>query len=1005
VPNSPCRIYVGAFDLGMATRIEQGHILQRADLVNATYQRSQSWLSKDDTTIPVHSNHTELRPRCRSTFCSAFLENSTDPRARYEDQLLEPCPSDPVCTSVSDMMEQHTPTLKTGGSTSIIVVSNAGHCHQMSSSRSQAELPIFSNYKILGSPSLTLPKTSFFRVDSTTALAECLESMPPARDSTSTISPAAIRLPQEIVRHVYYYLAPPDFNSARHTCRLWYISSLEHHVLETMLERGGWVTSFQRQSASHHHSKSQLHVNIEWLMSKFIARECALGPDWTGNGVCVFDEEIHGRLHRRSARTTPFICTSTIDFTEFGPHSFGFEDGNSGITFTMSTCGRFLMVAQGCLVYIYQVNKGTSSRKVDGWQSGSLEPVTSVICPSRVLACSMDTSSHRYAIAVLMDGRMGLVCELTAVSSRSRQSPPPEHRTARPEQFFGAAFASNSDGNYRNHVSINSSRPSYSKQSSSEQVEPFTFPVITAAGSPGDFDCGNGFKNSKCPTNHKKNSRSSSSPTESFSPLAQANWSTGKGNWRQISASCFPIEQSVPTIYRSLCSADDPPRSVALCPQRRCVAFGCSAGIELYWVDALTGQDLNRWFPLTAPSDYLFFLPPRAGVDSAKKLRLISSSGRAGERPVVADKFISSTATKLEDKTNSNPFWASLSNQYSGSWLSLGADSSRATMKDNNDHYRAVPLSDGYHILFIDPKTGLLCLGSDAPVGGPTKLLRKMWFAAPSEHGSPVAYAVASEMKYGVRVVAAYGTGLEQRIWLFSVPSDIFIDGMAEHGVGSMPFVGTSYGSEKVNREWVEWFNNPKTQDRLDPIKGSGHGSVLKRDNIWPLPIRGQEIGRCSGLSELTIQVGLAMTIWAFTRNGVAHTWQIDEGSLGGTMSERFIARDGTVRECDSTSKSDMTTTPSPFNGIPENSTTGGSFDGTASIRMSTCVSDSFDFAAFSSPELFDAEGDTIMTDSPGYYTDDNPFEDSFNTVAFTIIGQNSCITLVGLQSLLTWTT
>ena len=84
--------------------------------------------------------------------------------------------------------------------------------------------------------------------------------------------------------------------------------------------------------------------------------------------------------------------------------------------------------------------------------------------------------------------------------------------------------------------------------------------------------------------------------------------------------------------YEQLGSPDDPPRSVAICPQRKCVAFGCRMGIELHWVDALTGGDLKRWFPLAAPSDFLHFLPQRPGIDSAKKLRLISSAGGPGSR-------------------------------------------------------------------------------------------------------------------------------------------------------------------------------------------------------------------------------------------------------------------------------------------------------------------------------------------------------------------------------------
>lgn len=109
-------------------------------------------------------------------------------------------------------------------------------------------------------------------------------------------------------------------------------------------------------------------------------------------------------------------------------------------------------------------------------------------------------------------------------------------------------------------------------------------------------------------------------------------------------------------------------------------------------VDALTGQDLNRWFPLTAPSDFLYFLPPRRGIDSAKKLRLISSAVHPRE---------ASPLTKRFGVTR-------------GSLASWGTWEPKA---GQSDHFQAVPLSDGYHILFMDPETGRLCLGSDAPLG------------------------------------------------------------------------------------------------------------------------------------------------------------------------------------------------------------------------------------------------------------------------------------------------
>jgi hypothetical protein len=42
------------------------------------------------------------------------------------------------------------------------------------------------------------------------------------------------------------------------------------------------------------------------------------------------------------------------------------------------------------------------------------------------------------------------------------------------------------------------------------------------------------------------------------------------------------VEHETKSTYRNLCCEDDLPRSVAICPQRRCVAFGCHGGIELH---------------------------------------------------------------------------------------------------------------------------------------------------------------------------------------------------------------------------------------------------------------------------------------------------------------------------------------------------------------------------------------------------------------------------------------
>lgn len=133
---------------------------------------------------------------------------------------------------------------------------------------------------------------------------------------------------------------------------------------------------------------------------------------------------------------------------------------------------------------------------------------------------------------------------------------------------------------------------------------------------------------------------------------------------------------------------------------------------------------MRRWFPLAAPSDYLFFVPPCDSEQrtSNTKLRLISSA--AGPEDFV-----------------------------------------------DADHYRAIPLIDG-HFLFTDPESGHLYLGSDKP-GGPTKLRREVLCLPPNGHSpekAPDCYAAGYEMRWGVRIIAAYGS----TIVLYNLPPDGF---------------------------------------------------------------------------------------------------------------------------------------------------------------------------------------------------------------------------------------
>jgi hypothetical protein len=141
------------------------------------------------------------------------------------------------------------------------------------------------------------------------------------------------------------------------------------------------------------------------------------------------------------------------------------------LIFNVSSCGKFLMAANGCLVYLYELNrshKNTETETVD--RPGALRPVTSIICPRRVLACSMDTSSNRYAIAVLLDGRMGLVCDINAsVASASAFSQSGENN---PRSVYGQRSVGTSENAVRGTSFLDrvSLRTSATASSSNHQV-------------------------------------------------------------------------------------------------------------------------------------------------------------------------------------------------------------------------------------------------------------------------------------------------------------------------------------------------------------------------------------------------------------------------------------------------------------------------------------------------------------------------------------------------------
>jgi hypothetical protein len=203
--------------------------------------------------------------------------------------------------------------------------------------------------------------------------------------------PPSYYVPTEILQQVYSYLGPIAFNAARHTCKNWMRASLDKSLIVTMLNRGGWwsgaESDLEQRDVLSSLAPESKSTSEEWFLGRRLSRECSLSSAYKGNGLDEFD--------------SPIMEVSQTDFAGLAiRYSASIGRQQAALIFTTSVCGKFLLVTRDTRIYIYELG------------GGILRPLTRVSCPRRVLAMSMDVSSGRYAIAALLEGRMGMVCEL-----------------------------------------------------------------------------------------------------------------------------------------------------------------------------------------------------------------------------------------------------------------------------------------------------------------------------------------------------------------------------------------------------------------------------------------------------------------------------------------------------------------------------------------------------------------------------------------------------------------
>ncbi|KAL9080109.1 MAG: hypothetical protein Q9157_001069 [Trypethelium eluteriae] len=589
-------------------------------------------------------------------------------------------------------------------------------------------------------------------------------------------------LPLELLHQIFYYLHPVDFNAARHICQRWMLASLDCRVLCTMIRRAGWSSLVRNLPTDEGDDLGD--VSLELRLSGDLARSCALGPNWTGSGVHFYYEG-STQLIQPYPPKCALMETCDVDFTGL---SSGAQETTrnraSGLIFTVSACGRFLMVGENNMIYVYQLGPGHD-----------IDLVVRIACPRRVLGVSMDTTCGRYAVAAFLDGRLGMVCDLQLYRSSTSNTP---EEICDDFSRHGA------------HCPIPHDRDSSEESlrgNNSRSSSPLA--LISAEDSSARKRTISVAANEIPPTENQEIYQVTAQrkgKTEFQSDTSRRSY---RSSHQPVCPTLMPNKR---TIYEDLCYPDDPPRTVAICPSRSCAAFGCNAGIQLHWIDVVTKRQEDRFFPLSATTDVLYFLPPRIGADAtpsvtagvtdlqsdpqARRLRLIGSAvaphpdtvlGRTelrrrmfgatdmrfgcqpkhrrdgqclfSNRESSSDNSISNQKQfheRLQQDWSLAELEGSVKQKIRGGshsfrhhhisdhdvsiadlwqkWASRRRQDKKSFTPDF-DHYRAISLSDGYHILFTDPPTGLLCLGCDAPFERPMKLTRKMILEPPFSQG------------------------------------------------------------------------------------------------------------------------------------------------------------------------------------------------------------------------------------------------------------------------------
>lgn len=234
------------------------------------------------------------------------------------------------------------------------------------------------------------------------------------------------------------------------------------------------------------------------------------------------------------------------------------------------------------------------------------------------------------------------------------------------------------------------------------------------------------------------------------------------------------------------------------------------------------------------------------------------------------------------------------------------------------DHYRAVPLSDGHHILYTDPRTGTLSVGVEAPAGSRSRLICKARFVPPTNKSSlPVLYTAGSDPRKGVCVMATFSViGGDDSLGEDVLASSLDVDPPRTSDTDKQLVVlytiphdlQAIISEDRCRQRCMITTQDKKEVNQLDSMYGRPKGSCnnikfpdhpFVEETEYPLQIRGQPVAICRNLVELAINSGPDMVLWAFSAQGWARAWALRPG-YEDAPHRTVVQADGSLRKVDS---------------------------------------------------------------------------------------------------------